>query len=581
MGIFSRRDFLSWAAPALATQTRGKPARPNVILILTDDQGYGDLSCHGNPVLKTPHMDRLHSQSVRFTDFHSSPMCSPTRGQLLTGLDALRNGATFPATERSRLRQGITTMADVFAANRYATGIFGKWHLGDNYPYRPIDRGFQEAKYHLSYGLSSSSDFDNDYFDGRYVDNKTVRRFPGYCTDFWFGEAMGWMRSRQLERKPFFCYLPTNVPHGPQWVSDQYSNPYRKEGQPAAFYGMIANLDENIGKLEGFLEESGLREDTILMFLTDNGTQAGHRVFNAGMRGAKRSLYEGGHRVPCFIRWPSGGLGPAADIDEPAQVQDILPTLVDLCALPQLPNSTLDGRSLAPLARGAVNSFAGRMMVVQYGIVPKKWDACVIWGKWRLVGQELYDIGSDPGQIRDVAPQQSEVVQRMRDHYKTWWAGVAPALGKPSPSIIGSRHENPVHLNSGDWDEFDCNDVQCVTAAQGGPKGRPWNVLVDRGGEYEVMISRWPQAWRLPLSAGRPAQKMTAGSLPPGKAIPISGAKLHVSGRVLSTRTTERDHAATFRFRLAAGAQTQIQGWFHDLQGNDVCGAYYASIRRI
>ncbi|MGH8248480.1 MAG: sulfatase-like hydrolase/transferase [Gammaproteobacteria bacterium] len=167
----NRREFLSGLAPAFNAQTKSNPAQPNVILILTDDQGYGDLSCHGNPVLKTPNFDRLHSQSVRFTDFHSGPMCSPTRGQLMTGLDALRNGATFPATERSRLQRGIPTMADAFATNRYATGIFGKWHLGDNYPYRPMERGFQTAKYHLSYGLSSSSDFDNDYFDGRYVDN--------------------------------------------------------------------------------------------------------------------------------------------------------------------------------------------------------------------------------------------------------------------------------------------------------------------------------------------------------------------------------------------------------------------------
>ena len=570
-----RRDFLFAAATAA-------PRRPNVIVILTDDQGYGDLSCHGNPVLKTPNLDRLHTQSVRFTDFHAAPMCSPTRGQLMTGLDALRNGATFPATERSRLRLGIPTMADVFAGNGYATGIFGKWHLGDNYPYRPMDRGFHTAKYHLSYGLSSSSDFDNDYFDGRYLENGTVRRFSGYCTDFWFREAIQWMGSQHAQRKPFFCYLPTNVPHGPQWVADEYANPYRKDGLPASFYGMIANLDENIGRLEGFLDQAGLRDNTIMIFLTDNGTQGGQRVFNAGMRGAKRALYEGGHRVPCFWRWPAGRLARAGDIDEPAQVQDVLPTLIDLCSLGISPAANLDGRSLAPLLRGSTHSLSGRMMVVQYGILPEKWDGCVIWAKWRLVhGRELYDIGADPGQKLDVASNQPGVVRRMRDHYEKWWAGVEQALREASPSIIGSRHENPVQLNSADWDGFDCNDIQCVTAAGGGPRGRPWNISVERGGAYEVALSRWPLESRLPLSATRPARKLTAGSLPSGKALPIAGAKLLVSGNLLSARTTGRDHAAMFRFRLVSGVRAQIQGWFQDAEGNDLCGAYYASIRRL
>ncbi len=580
MALLSRRDFLNSAAPALAAQTQQKPAQPNVIVILTDDQGYGDLSCHGNPILKTRNLDRLHSQSVRFTDFHAAPMCSPTRGQLMTGLDALRNGATFPATERSRLRRGIPTMADVFAANGYVTGIFGKWHLGDNYPYRPMERGFQTAKYHLSYGLSSSSDFDNDYFDGRYIDKGNVHKFTGYCTDFWFREAMQWIDSQRAQRKPFFCYLPTNVPHSPYWVAEQYATPYRKDGLPAAFYGMISNLDDNIGQLETFLEKSGLRENTILIFLTDNGTPAGHRVHNAGMRGTKRTLYEGGHRVPCFLRWPGGKLSVAGDVDEAAQVQDLLPTLIDLCALRQ--SAAFDGRSLAPLLRGGTNSLAGRMMVVQYGILPQKWDACVIWGKWRLVhGKELYHIGADPGQKQDVAEAHREVAQRMRDHYETWWAGVEPVLGEPSPVTVGSSRENPVLLNSADWIEFDCNDWQCVSAAGGGPRGRPWNVFVERGGAYEVALSRWPLESRLPLSAGLPARKLTAGSLPPGKPIPIAGAKLSVSGRLLSVRTTGRDHAAVFRFRLASGVQTQIQAWFQDAEGRDLCGAYYARIRRL
>ncbi|MGH9842200.1 MAG: hypothetical protein ACREEM_25900 [Blastocatellia bacterium] len=169
----------------------------------------------------------------------------------------------------------------------------------------------------------------------------------------------------------------------------------------------------------------------------------------------------------------------------------------------------------------------------------------------------------------------------MRDHYETWWAGVEPALRQPSPVTIGSRHENPVHLNSADWDGFDCNDVRCVTAAQGGPRGRPWNVLVEREGEYEIVLARWPQQWRLPLIAGLPARKMTAGSLPPGKAMPIAGARLLIMDRMLASRTAERDHAAIFRVRLGGGLRLKLQGWFQDAEGKDLCGAYYASIRRL
>ena len=176
-------------------------------MILTDDQGYGDMSCHGNPVLKTPNIDRLHAESVRLTDFHVAPMCTPTRGQLMSGVDALRNKATSVTAGRAFLRRDLPTMADVFRASGYRTGIFGKWHLGDHYPYRPMDRGFDVAKYHLSFGLSSAPEFDNDYFNGRYHDNGVVKQFPGYCTDFWFSEAMKWMGERKSANEPFFCYL--------------------------------------------------------------------------------------------------------------------------------------------------------------------------------------------------------------------------------------------------------------------------------------------------------------------------------------------------------------------------------------
>src|SRR5262249_24381050 len=200
-----------------------EPARPNVIIILSDDQGYGDFSCHGNPVLKTPNLDKLHSESVPLTDFHVCPMCTPTRGHLMTGSDALHNGAASVSAGRSFIRHGIQTMAEVFAANGYKTAMFGKWHLGDSYPHLPHQRGFQEAVYHLGWGITSMADlWNNDYFDGKFRHNGVLKQYKGYCTDVWFELAMNWLRERHKNNEPFLLYLPTNAPHGPHWVPEKY-----------------------------------------------------------------------------------------------------------------------------------------------------------------------------------------------------------------------------------------------------------------------------------------------------------------------------------------------------------------------
>ena len=565
----------------MSSAVRAASARPNVLIILTDDQGYGDLSCHGNPVLKTPNMDRIHAQGVRFTDFHSAPMCTPTRGQLMTGQDALHNGATSVTAGRAIVRKGIPTMADVFAASGYRTGIFGKWHLGDNYPYRPMERGFHEAKYHLGFGMSSAPEFDNDYFNGRYHDNGVVKKFQGYCTDFWFDQAIGWMRERAQKKEPFFCYLPTNAPHGPAWVDDKYSAPYKKPGQPAPFFGMIANLDENLGKLEAFLDQNGLKDNTIVIFMTDNGATAGFNLYNAGMRGRKTMYYEGGHRVPCFVRWPAGKLGQPRDIDTAAQMQDMLPTLIDLCALKKPPAARFTGRSLAGELRGS-GAVGDRMLIVQYGQIPKKWDGCVIWGKWRLVaGEELFDLKADPGQKEEVGKAHPDIRRKMRDYYEGWWKGVEGKITDFAPISIGAPQENPVRLTSSDWQDIYCDNPRNVSDADGGPQGGPWNVFIERDGEYEISLSRWPAELAIPLTAGREPQKMTAGSLPAGKAIPIAGAKLTIAGQSFAKKTGPGDVSVLFRAKLKGGVKTKLHAWFQDAAGADVCGAFYAVVKRV
>lgn len=593
MNRASRREFLRRAGVTAGltgysfAHAKSAPAPPNVILVLTDDQGYGDLSCHGNPVLKTPAMDRLHGESVRFTDFHSAPMCSPTRGQLMSGMDAAHNHVTATDTGRSLLRSELPTMANVFAASGYATGMFGKWHLGDNYPYRPMDRGFQEARYHLGGGMMSVSDYDNDYFNGRYQDNGVAKHFSGYCTDFWFDEAMKWMRQCSKQRNPFFCYLPSNAPHSPLWVAEKYAAPYREPGLPADYFGMIANLDENLAKLESFLAAGGLRENTILIFMTDNGTASGARVFNAGMRGTKTQFYDGGHRVPCFVRWPAGGLNRPADIDTPAQVQDVLPTLIDLCGLKKPGNAKFDGQSLAGLLKGSRDArLADRMMVVQYGVHLEKWDASVIWGKWRLIkGTELYDFQADAGEEKNLASQHPEIVGKMREHYERWWAGVEPTLSEVCPITIGSTKENPAVLSCADWEECGCRNSSVPTLVrkgQGAPQGGPWNVLVERGGEYEIALRRWPNfVMEVPLNASYPEKKLTVATLEAGTALPIAAAKLTVGEQQFATKTKAADSAAVFRVKLTTGQKTKIQGWFQDSSGKDLCGAYYAQVRRL
>ena len=545
--------------------------KPNVILLLTDDQGYGDLSCHGNGVLRTPNLDQLHRQSIRFTDFHVAPMCTPTRGQLMSGLDALRNRARHVCGGLTMLRPDVPTMGDIFNAGGYRTGIFGKWHLGDSYPYLPQYRGFQEAVHHKSWGITSAADYwGNDYFDDTYYHNGRAEKYQGYCNDVWFRLAMQWIGGCAAKKEPFFCYLPTNVPHGPHFVAEGYAAPYRKAGLPAAFFGMIANLDENVGKLLTMLDQTGLADNTILIFMTDNGGTPGAKVFNAGMRGAKTSLYDGGHRVPCFVRWPGGGLREPADIGELTTCQDLLPTLIDLCGLKAPPDARFDGVSLAGLLRGSQNALTDRMVVVQYHIEIPKWNSTVMWRKWRLVkGEELYDIGGDPGQKVNVAELHPDVAKAMREHYERWWTQVEPIAKEPCYVHIGADKENPTTLTCADWYMIYADNFGHL---QGGNNSH-WNILVERDGQYEFTLSRWPAEADTALDA---PLKGPSGQ---GKALPIAKARLKIDQFDGSKSVASNDKSVTFAVSLKAG-KARLQTWFYDKADNELCGAYYARVCR-
>lgn len=484
----------------------GKPpeesvSRPNVVIVMTDDQGYGDLACNGNPYISTPHLDQLAEQSVRLDNYHVGTTCAPSRSALLTGRHSNRVGVWHTIQGRNMLRRREITMADIFSDNGYATGIFGKWHLGDVYPYRPEDNGFQHCVYHQAGGVGQAPDYwGNDYFDDTYIKNGTLTRFDGFCTDVWFEEGMEFIEANAKANKPFLAYIAPNAPHGPFYCPKEYADRYTgKPGVPQAeFYGMITHVDDNMARLFQTLEKSGVADNTILIFTTDNGTAAGtwnNGGFNAGMRGTKGSQYDGGHRVPFFLRWPAGGLNSEKRIDDLTAHLDILPTLIDLCGL-AAPEIRFDGVSLRQLLYSENADWPQRAIVVetQRVVDPIKWRNCsVMTERWRLIdGKELYDMDNDPGQKTDVSSEDPETVQRLRGEYDKFWSDVSKDHNLTSYMVIGSDESPVVTLSSHDWlvEDVAWNQPQVLQAKPAKPAH--WAVEIAHDGFYEFSLRRWP-----------------------------------------------------------------------------------------
>lgn len=572
---------------SLANSAAGEDQRPNVLIVMTDDQGLGDFSYMGNPVLKTPSLDKFAKESVRLTDFHVAPMCSPTRGQLLTGLAALRNGATSVTAGRTFLRPGLPTLPELFAKSGYQTGIFGKWHLGDVYPHRPKDKGFQESVYHLGWGqLNSTPEFDQPLIDGRYFHNGDEKRYAGHCTDFWFDSAMNWMKKCATAKEPFLCYLPTNAPHAPHIDLPEYIAPYQGKG-PAGFFGMIAHIDKRFGDLDKFLSDEKLRDNTIVIFMTDNGGTSGVQTFNAGLRAGKTTYYDGGHRVPCWIRWPAGKLGEPRDVATPTQNLDLLPTLCDFCGVKQPERPAADqayvGTSLVSLLRDQ-RELPERKFVVQYGQTPQKFEACVIAGKWRLVkGEELYDVVADRAQQKNLAAEQPSVVKELRDFYETWWAGVEPLLNDFVPQSLGAKEQPIVEMTSGDWENIYADNSGYVREAVGGPTGGQWHVQIEQPGDYEFTLRRWPESSKVALgdkyepSAKSPANKAKTKTV----GFPtIAGAKVLIAEKEAAVEAKATDTAAAVVVRDLKPGKTILKAWFRDAEGKDLCGAFFVTVKR-
>ncbi len=552
-------------------------AAPNVLLVMTDDQGYGDLSCHGNSEIRTPNLDRFHGESVRFTDFHVSPTCSPTRAALMTGRYNNRVGVWHTIMGRSILPGPEVTVAEAFQAHDYRTGIFGKWHLGDNYPNRPQDQGFETSLIHGGGGVGQLPDYwGNDYFDDTYWRNGKTEPFEGYCTDVWFDGAMKFIEEDR--DRPFFCYLSTNAPHGPYLVADEYRQRYLDAGveEPrASFYGMIENIDDNMGRLLDRLDALGIADNTIVIFMTDNGTAAGFRDghgHNAGMRGTKGSPYDGGHRVPFFVRWPGGGIGGGRDVDVLSAHIDVMPTLLDLCGIATSRDVDLDGISLAPLLKDSGTAWPERVLVADSQRIeyPKQWrQSAVMTKQWRLVnGKELYDIEADPGQVTNVAEAHPEVVAKMRGEYLDWWDHISPSFEVFPRIVIGGDAPDRVMLTSHDWhsDNVPWNQQFVL---KGVPWNGTWKIEVAESGEYDVGLYRWPPYLAQPLT----------GAIPGGTAINVKHAQLSVDEIDASEDVGSDSVGATFRVSLEAGLH-DLDTAFIDDAGVER-GAYFVVIEDV
>lgn len=481
--------------------------QPNVIIVITDDQGIGGLSCQNNPYLKTPCIDKFYAQSVRMTDFHVSPLSTPTRSAIITGRYPIRNGAWATYKGRDIISRNTPTIAEIFKDGGYSTAMFGKWHLGDNYPCRPNDCGFEYAVQHSSGGVGELSDYwGNNYFDDTYLVNTKPKKFKGYCTDIWFEEAEKYISKHKNDSKPFLIYLATNAPHGPHYVAEKYKAPYnylQKKGlmNDAGFYGQIANIDENFGKFDDFLKKNNLDENTILIFMTDNGAGAADNLWVDGYRGAKGSKLEGGHRVPFYIRWPKAGIQGGKNLNALVAHVDMIPTLAKLCGVSLPKNNKLDGVDFSPLLLHKGNFPENRTVFIHHRQDSKPpFDvnqSCVLRNGWRLLdGNKLYDVENDKLESINLASKNPDLVKELLSENKEFidqtkllpeYRNFIPAVaGNVNQKVIVFTIQHAIGNSPGLW--------KAEQIAEGvKSKNDGYALSFDSDGKYKISLARWPR----------------------------------------------------------------------------------------
>lgn len=596
-----RRKFLSSAAMlGLGSAATTMPLRgfsqknrqpPNVLFVLTDDQGIGDIGWMGNPYLRTPSMDRLASEGTSFTQFNVSPTCSPTRAALLTGRHEFRCGITHTVLARNFMRREIPTMADSFRAAGYRTGLFGKWHLGDSAPFLPEQRGFDHALYHGAGAIGQTPDYwGNRYFDPHLRSGHDWQRHNGYCADIFFDRAWDWMSA---DSQPFFAWLAPNTPHTPLQVSERYSRRFIDMGlseTAAKFYGMIENIDENLGIMLAKLQRSSLAKDTLVVFITDNGSAMGGEpqldLFNAGLRGTKASAYEGGVRAVCTL-WHPGQIPAARRVDALAGSTDIFPTLAEFCGVPTPEN--IEGSSLIPLIKGKqarrpdVHKITHRARWPAGANIDKfQYSGCSIRNqKYSLVdGRELYDLEKDPGQRDDIATQFPQIVRDLKLRYDEWWNDVRPELDATQPIHLPIAGSPPLRLDCHDWlpstvfpeDRTPHLHQQWMISKLVEGEGYMnrkngygcWMVETRQSGDFHIDLSLLPREAN-PVDRAR--QEGTA--------------RLYVDGEMLQTSVAAGQAEAGFKIHLDRGVH-RIEGvWHGQLPDEETTGSYFAYVQSL
>lgn len=535
------RLFLAVFACLSLLRLSAAPDRPHVILIMSDDQGGWDYGFMGNKIVQTPNLDAMAAGGAHMTRFYVSPVCTPTRANLMTGRYNYRTRAIDTYLGRAMMDTAEVTIAEVLRPAGYATGIFGKWHLGDSYPLRPQDQGFQEVLVHRGGGIGQPSDppgGEAKYTNPILFHNGEQKEFKGYCTDIYFNHAMAFLERNHAMDRPVFIYLPTNPPHGPyDDVPDELLKKYQgmdlastiaRKVKPqqakklldttARVYAMEENIDQNVGKLFARLRKLGALENTLVMYLNDNGPN-GPR-FVGPHRGNKGQIAEGGIRSPLLAHWPAK-IPAGHKSDLLSAHYDVFPTVLAATGVTQPSGLKIDGLSMLEAMRGGKVTRKDRAVFLQWhrgdhpepyrngGIITERYKlSWANFGKFAPPGHgpELYDLGEDPGETKNLAASKPDVLKRLKRRYDVWFSDVSatrPDNYAPPRIHIGSDAEPTTVLTRQDWRYPGAGNGWAREA-----KGF-WLVNVERGGVYDIKVlcSEEANAGELELSVGKVTRK--------------------------------------------------------------------------
>ncbi len=484
---------------------QGAAPKPNVLLILTDNQSYFELGCHGHPHVKTPRIDAFAREGVDFVNFHAPPFCSPSRAAMLTGRYAMRAGIHNTIGGVSILHRDEKTIGDHLQKAGYRTGVLGKWHLGYSYPYLPQWRGFDEVFVHGGGGIGQLEDyFGNSHLDATFLHNGEFEASKGFSTDVLFGQAMKFIEENR--EQPFFCYVTTPATHRPWQAHPEAAKRIEARGEEhsrndLALYSMIENIDENVGRILDQLDQLDLAERTLVILATDQGTRR--------QRVHQDLAYDEYHQVFCMMRYPEFTDKNAHRSTALCGMVDVTPTILDLCGVP--PETELDGRSLLPLLRGEKRWSDDRSLIVQCprGRERARWaNATVKTQRWRyLEGAKLFDMDKDPGQKEDVAAAHPEVVAQLGEIYDRFWTSLPPAEQLRSYHLLGHEEAPEVRLNAMDWylGQSPWHQLHMPKFSGNGT----WPVEVARAGRYRFELRYHPR--EAPRALGAAAASIKVG----------------------------------------------------------------------